>query len=121
MDPITLILAALAAGAAKGVGDTATEATRDAYTALRDLLRRKFKGDRAATDSLDRYTEQPDPEGGALGDHLRCAGAATDSEIVDAANRVLAAAKTDRETGHRMTVQGGQFGNFNTQTNTFLS
>jgi len=38
MEPISLILAALLAGVAKGAGQAATNAVQDAYTGLRDAL-----------------------------------------------------------------------------------
>ncbi len=44
MDPITLILTALAAGAALGVKDTASAAVLDAYNGLEALVRRRLAG-----------------------------------------------------------------------------
>jgi hypothetical protein len=42
MDPVTLILTALVAGAAASVKDTANQAVKDAYNGLQDLIKRKF-------------------------------------------------------------------------------
>jgi hypothetical protein len=41
MDPITLIVAALAAGAALVLKDTASSAARDAYAGLKALVRKR--------------------------------------------------------------------------------
>ena len=50
MDPITLIVAALAAGAAAGLGDTASQAIKDAYAGLKGLIKRRFAGMRRQGD-----------------------------------------------------------------------
>ena len=46
MDPVTLILTALAAGAALGVKDTASAAVKDAYEGLKALVKKRFAGRR---------------------------------------------------------------------------
>lgn len=97
MAGVEVILAALAAGAGAGSGDAAKAAVADAYTGLRDLLRRKLGG-------------RPVLEG-----ELIAAGADRDEEVLAAARRVLeAAARYDlRE------AKGVQIGDHNTQHNTF--
>src|ERR1700722_6846176 len=42
MDPVTLIVAALVAGAAAGLKDTASSAIKDAYNGLRGLVLRRL-------------------------------------------------------------------------------
>ena len=42
MEPISLILAALAAGAAAAAKDTAGTAVKDAYEGLKALIKKKF-------------------------------------------------------------------------------
>jgi hypothetical protein len=44
MDPVSLVVAALAAGAASGVGETASDAVRDAYAGLKELVRARLRG-----------------------------------------------------------------------------
>jgi hypothetical protein len=44
MDPVSLIVAALVAGAAAGTKDTVGTAITDAYAGLKALLRRRFGG-----------------------------------------------------------------------------
>ena len=46
MDPVSLIVTALAASAVAGAQNTATEAVKDAYTGLKELLRHRFAIDR---------------------------------------------------------------------------
>jgi hypothetical protein len=45
MDPISLIIAALGAGALAGAKDTAGTAVKDAYQGLKTLIKKKFEGD----------------------------------------------------------------------------
>lgn len=52
MDPISLIMGALAAGAASGLGDSATGAVKDAYAGLRDLVAEARRGASGGTDSV---------------------------------------------------------------------
>ena len=42
MDPITLIVTALAAGAALGLKDTASSAIKDAYQGLKTLVKKRL-------------------------------------------------------------------------------
>jgi hypothetical protein len=44
MDPITLIVTALAAGAALGVKDAASSAVKDAYAGLKALVGKRLAG-----------------------------------------------------------------------------
>ena len=47
MEPVSLIVAALAAGAVAGAENTATEAVKDAYAGLKGLVRRRVSGRRS--------------------------------------------------------------------------
>ena len=44
MDPITLIVTALAAGVAQGLQETASATVKDAYACLKALVRRRLGG-----------------------------------------------------------------------------
>ena len=44
VDPASLIVAALAAGAVAGAQNTATEAVKDAYAGLKALVQRRIAG-----------------------------------------------------------------------------
>ena len=58
MEPITLILTALVAGATAAAKDTAGQAIKDSYTGLKGLIKQRFadkdKADSAAI--LDKYS-----------------------------------------------------------------
>ena len=53
MEPVTLLVSTLALGAAAALKETAGEAVRDAYSALKTLIVKKF-GPQPAIDSLER-------------------------------------------------------------------
>jgi len=89
MDPISLIIAALAAGAIAGVKDTAGQAVKDAYAGLKALVHRRFAGNRDAEAALDQSEQQPGPGQAQLAEHLRAAGAADDEELIRAAQALL--------------------------------
>lgn len=84
MDPVSLIIAALIAGASAGAKATAATAVEDAYGALKGLIRRRLG--RAEVPAL----EQPEAERERLAELLRDAGADRDEEVVRAAQAVLA-------------------------------
>jgi hypothetical protein len=52
MDPVTLIVAALAAGAASALQDNAKESVKAAYARLRGRLTKRFAGRRALSVKL---------------------------------------------------------------------
>jgi hypothetical protein len=85
MDPISLIVAAVVAGAATGITDQAAQAVKDAYGALKRLLTDRHRVDVAA---LERK-----PESGAkqasLKEDLGDTGAATDPEVMAAARQLV--------------------------------
>lgn len=63
MDPVSLVLAALAAGASAGTTAGATEAVQtavtDAYRGLKALLRKAFGDDEVANAALTMYEQEP--------------------------------------------------------------
>lgn len=89
MDPISLVIAALAAGATAALKDTASFAVMDAYAGLKGLIRRRFHADDDALILLERAEAQPDGEHAALAERLRATAAASDQELVDASRAVL--------------------------------
>ena len=91
MDPITLIVAALAAGAASGGGAVAAQAIQDAYNGLKGLIARKFAdkgGVQSAVASLESKPESPARQA-VLAEELETAGAAPDRELVALAQQLL--------------------------------
>jgi hypothetical protein len=89
MDPISLIIAAIAAGAIVGVKDTTGQAVKDAYTSLKALLRHRFAENREAEAALDQAEQHPESGQGLLVQHLNAAGAGGDEELIRAAQAVL--------------------------------
>jgi hypothetical protein len=89
MDPISLIIAALAAGALAGTRETASQAIKDAYAGLKKLIRRRFDGNREAEAELDQWERQPADHQVQLTQHLGAVGADRDDELIRAAQAVL--------------------------------
>src|SRR5437764_6446880 len=59
MDPVTLVVAALTAGATAGLQNTATTAISDLYTSLRDRVRQRLSGRPGSELVVDRHGEDP--------------------------------------------------------------
>jgi hypothetical protein len=111
MDPVTLILAALAAGAASGAKDIASDAIRDTYGALKSLVQRKFHGDEAQELVLDKHEEDPEVWKEPLKKALTETGADKDEEILERAKALLEQIPPESETAKFISnVYGGQVG-----------
>ncbi|MEZ0075371.1 hypothetical protein [Planotetraspora sp. GP83] len=97
MEPLSLVLAALAAGATAGLSDTASAAVKDAYEGLRGLIARKL-GDGDGDDAeLVEYEADPSEENAAvLRARIAEIDAHHDEPIVEAARSVLVLAKADQ-------------------------
>jgi hypothetical protein len=124
MEPISLILAALLAGVAKGAGESAAHAVQDAYVGLRDALKRRLAGKPAAEQAVEQYMQDPDAWKGNLEVHLKQAGADQDRAVLDAASSVMrladpAGAGAGKYNVNLAGAQGAQVGDGNTQTNYF--
>jgi len=124
MDPVTLILAALAAGAALGVKDAASATVKDAYEGLKALVKKRVAGRRDGELVLARYEEAPDSWRGPLAAELTAVGADADADLVAAAQAVMRLADEagSRAGKYNVRVHGGQgvqVGEQNIQHNTF--
>jgi hypothetical protein len=89
MDPITLIVTALAAGAAAGVQGTAASAVRDAYAGLKTLVKRRFAGRSDAELILARHERAPQTWEAPLAAELREVGADRDADLVATAKALM--------------------------------
>jgi hypothetical protein len=89
VDPVSLIVAALVAGAAAGVGDAATSAIKDAYAGLKALIKKKFAGSPAADVALEQHEKAPEAWEPALRQQIAETGADQDEAILAAAEAVL--------------------------------
>ena len=119
MDPVQLIVEAMAAGAGRRSG-----ATGDAYETLKRALAARFAERQIATAVLEEHEEDPETFEKPLAKRLRQAGAADDPRIVALARALLhlidpRAAESGKYHVEIDGVQGLQVGDHNTQTNDF--
>lgn len=126
MDPVTLIVAALAAGAATGVGDSASNAIKDGYQGLKQLVAAWFGGRRAAEVALDEHEADPDTWREPLARELEASGAAADPEVLAAAQQLLTSIDAEGARAGKYTIdlrgaQGVQAGDRNVQHNQFTT
>ena len=90
MDPTTLIVTALAAGASAAAKDMASQAVKSAYQGLKALIQRKFAGKSDAESVLEKYEKKPEVYKEPLKDQLTQVAAEKDEEIIRAAQKVMA-------------------------------
>jgi hypothetical protein len=128
MDPITLIVAALAAGASAGVidalKDNAKDAAKAAYGKLHDLVGRRFRGNVGAELILAEHQADPETYAAPLAKKLAEAGAGDDADVVAAAKALLelvdqAGAKSGKYNVTIKDSKGVQVGDGNFQVNRF--
>lgn len=93
MDPIALIVAAVVAGASKGIGDEVASEVRALYQRLRERLLARFGHSRSAASALERLEEDPSDQDrrAELAEALRDHGAAEDDDTVALARRLARA------------------------------
>jgi len=121
---VEVIVAALAAGAVAGSSEVAKTAVVDAYTGLKDLLRRRLVGRPEAQQALEGRETEPGRWRAVLGEALTASGADADEQVLAAARRLLAVADPDGTRVGKYQVdashaRGVQVGDHNTQTNIF--
>jgi|SRR5215471_17758215 len=125
MDPITLIVTALAAGAALGVQDSASAMVKDAYASLKALVRRRLGGDPGAELVLARHEQAPETWQAPLMAELARTGADGDGDLIAAAKALLdlvgEAGGAGKYTVDVRGAQGVQIGDHNRQDNVFHS
>lgn len=113
MEPVTLILTALATGALVGATDAAQTAVKDAYQGLRELVQRRFGEDTKATAALDMFESNPDETIATyLRPHLVKYQVADDSEISAAADDLLTLTGDAVSVGAGSTVVKGNVAQF---------
>jgi hypothetical protein len=86
MDPITAIVAALAAGATAALKDTASEAVKDAYGAVKSLIKKQF-----GSVDVDQLEKNPESAGrqATVKEELEATEAASSIELLAAAQALL--------------------------------
>lgn len=128
MEPVTLILAALTAGASAGaldaLKDDAKEKVKAAYAKLHSLVKRRVSGRPHAELALAEYESAPQKWEGLLAAELTEAGAAQDDDLVAAAKALMelvdqAGAKSGKYNVTIKDSEGIQVGDGNFQVNKF--
>jgi hypothetical protein len=124
MDPVTLIVGALAAGALTGAGETASTAIKDAYAALKAAVAARFADKQVPAGVLAEHEDDPETYEKPLTKRIQQAGAGQDPRIVELAQELMQlmdaeGARTGKYTVDVRSAQGVQIGDRNTQTNTF--
>ena len=99
MDPISIILSALASGAAKsvlpalieGAVKPAADVAQDAYNGLKALIKRKFEsqGKSDSVPILDKFEQKPEITKPLLESELTEVGADKDEEIIKLAQKLM--------------------------------
>lgn len=131
MEPVSMIVTALIAGAAAGGQETVTQGIKDAYAGLRKALSRRFSErppGRTALAEVERVASKSgtSSEGGpwrtVLEGEIVQAGAQDDRDVLTAAARLIELLDASGMTRVDLRgAQGVQVGDHNTQTNTFGS
>lgn len=128
MDPITLIVAALAAGASTGalsaLQDDMKDAVTSAYSKLRGLVTKRIAGNPGAELTLAEYETDPATWEAPLTAKLRQLGAADDADLVAAAKTLMELVDQSgaRSGKYNITIKnskGVQVGDGNIQLNRF--
>jgi hypothetical protein len=124
VDPITLIVTALTAGAVSGVAESASSAIKDAYASLIALARKRLAGRTDAQFVLTRHEQAPQTWQAPLATVLSEAGAEDDTGLVAAAQALLRLLEKAGPRAGKYTVdvrgaQGVQVGDRNRQDNVF--
>ena len=124
MDPITLIVTALAAGAALGAQDTVSAMVKDAYAGVKALVRKRLGGRPGAELMLARHEQAPETWQAPLMAELAEAGAESDRDLLAAAQALLdlvggADGRTGKYTVDVQRAQAVQIGDHNRQDNVF--
>lgn len=107
MDPITLIVTALAFGAAFGLKATAPPAIKNAYAGLKQLIQDRYA---AAYDSVEHLEKSPESKSRHDGveEELEKTGAATDADLVKQARALVELVmEHDREAAYRSRIDLG--------------
>jgi len=91
MDPITIIVTAVTAGAVAASKDVAAQAVKDGYAALKALIVHKFGQKVDVADAVEGVEKKPDSQArqAVLKEELEAAGATQDTEVVQQAQVLL--------------------------------
>jgi hypothetical protein len=125
MDPLTLIVAALGAGATAAAKDTASQAIKDAYAGLKSMIQKHFANKPETEIILKQHEADPETWKKPLSKTLEEAKADHDPQILESAQKLLQLVHPEQHAQGKFnlqitgTVQGQQIGDFGTQSNVF--
>ena len=122
MDPITLIVTALTAGAAQGITDTASAMVKDAYARLKALVKKRLADEPSAELMLAKHERSPETWQAPLMAELAEAGADRDRDLIAAAKALLDLVGEAGGGKYSVDVRGArgvQVGDHNRQDNVF--
>jgi hypothetical protein len=108
MDPVTMILTALAAGAAAAAKDTASQAVKDAYQGLKTLVQKRFADKVPAQIALAEYEIDPKTWEKPLEKSLAEDQVTTDEEILAQAQQVLKLVNPQQASQGKYNIQIGE-------------
>ena len=104
MDPMSVILSALAAGAVAALQETAGQAVKDGYNLLKGLIERKLQGNPKAEVVLREHEKDPKTWEKPLEQTLADGKIDQDEEVVNAAAQLLTLIQT-QQSGSKYNVQ----------------
>jgi hypothetical protein len=124
MDPISMVVAALTAGAGAAGGAAISAAAEDAYRTLKEKVQARFSGNDRAVQVVNDHAEDPQVWEAPLRKYLQQAQAAHDDELVATAQQVLTlvdakGAKAGKYVVDACGAQGVTIGDHATVTQTF--
>jgi hypothetical protein len=128
MDPITLVVTALAVGASTGalsaLQDDAKDAVTSAYAKLRGLVKKRVAGNQGAELALAEYEADPANWEASLTAKLKQVGAGEDEDLLTAAKALMeqvdrAGARAGKYNVTIKDSKGVQVGDGNIQVNRF--
>jgi hypothetical protein len=90
MEPISLILAALAAGASAGISGTMSRAVEDAYASLKAKVVQALRGDHESLKVLEQHDARPQLFRDQMGQIVSSRGLHEDADLLRAAQSFLA-------------------------------
>ncbi len=91
MDPVTMIVTAVTAGAVVAARDVTAQAVKDGYAGFKALIVRKFGDKPDVLDAVEEVEKKPDSKGRqeTLKEELAAAGAGGDADLLRQAQALL--------------------------------